>query len=101
MKYKVMIEDALEICNIGDLLLNKTKEELLDDSDGYFSATFNSFEDAILFIKKFYSEMEEACQADDCNYKEDWLAFILCFSNCDLLVIKKYNYKFELVEVAH
>jgi hypothetical protein len=45
--------------------------------------------------------MEEACQADDCNYKEDWLAFILCFSNCDLLVIKKYNYKFELVEVAY
>jgi hypothetical protein len=97
MKYKVLIEDTLEICSIAQLLFYRTKEYLLDYSSDNFSGTFDSMEEAKEFIKYFFRDDKY----DEEFYKEDWTPFIIVVEDNVITTIERYNYKLEFVEEVY
>lgn len=93
MKYKVLIEDLLEICTIAQLLFTRTKDELVSYQDyDKFIKTFKSLKDAKAYIKEFFSDIDEEF------YKECWVAFVVVIKDDELVNVKEYNHNAKLVE---
>lgn len=91
-KFKVLIEDVEEISNIAQLLFHRTKEEIINYLSDEFSSTFDSEDEALTFIKRFFDDIDEDF------YKELWLPFIVVIKENNIINIEQYNYNLELVD---
>lgn len=91
-KFKVLIEDVEEIGSIAQLLFHRTKEEIINYLSDEFSSTFDSEEEALAFIKRFFDDIDEDF------YKELWLPFIVVIKENNIINIEQYNYNLELVD---
>ena len=93
MKYKVFIEDLLEICSVAQLLFTRTPEFLINTQNfDKFTQSFDNPKDAINFVTNFLSDIDEEI------FREDWTIFVVVVDDKEIINIHQYNHRLELVE---